>query len=145
MNSKTMNRRSHARPAPELERIRQWLHGQDDLRTAIAFGSVASGQAGFDSDLDLAVAGVQPGRPLSAARRFQLQEQLAELCGRPVDLIDLATAGEPVLGEIVNGVRLLGSDADFAALLARYLFDQADFAPLRARILKHRRQTWLES
>jgi len=139
-----MDPAAHHSLTPELERIQHWLRGQSDLSTAIAFGSVATGQAGFDSDLDLAVAGSRPGRPLSASRREKLHEQLAQLCGRPVDLVDLAEAGEPLLGQIVNGVRLLGSDADFGALLARHLFDQADFAPLRERILKQRRRHWLK-
>lgn len=140
-----MNRAAHFSLTPELERIRDLVRAQGDLTTAIAFGSVATGRAGFDSDLDLAVAGSEPGRPLSVERRQQLIAQLAQLCGRPVDLIDLAEAGQPVLGEIINGVRLIGSDTDFGALLARHLFDQADFAPLRQRILEHRRESWLKS
>jgi hypothetical protein len=62
----------------------------------------------------------------------------------PVDLIDLKRTGEPLLGQILkHGVRLMGSDTDYAALLTRHLFDAADFLPYRNRILAERRRAWI--
>jgi hypothetical protein len=62
---------------------------------------------------------------------------------RPVDLVDLRTAGEPTLGQVVrHGRRILGSDAAHGRLLYRQLVDQADFGPLRRRILEERRIAW---
>lgn len=126
---------------PELTRLREALDGHTDIRQAIVFGSVAAGTARAGSDLDIAVAAE---RPLSAERRLELIESLALASGRPVDLIDLRTAGEPLLGQILqNGVRLRGSDAEHAELVRRHLFDAADFLPYVERMLEERRQRWI--
>jgi len=127
--------------ATDIDAIRRVLEHHPELEMAIAFGSVADGSARADSDLDLAVSA---GEPLSTDARITLIEELAAATGRPVDLIDLSRAGEPLLGEIVTrGQRLAGSDEAFARLLTRHLFDQADFLPYRDRILAERRQAWI--
>ena len=105
------------------------------------YGSVAAGMAGFDSDLDLAI---DLGRELRAADKIELISGLAELTGRPIDLVDLRTVGVPLLGQILaHGKRLLGSNTRYAQLVSRNLFDTADFLPLRNRILKERRERWI--
>lgn len=81
---------------------------------------------------------------VSAETKMALIGDLSQVVGRPVDLIDLRVAGEPILGQILkHGVRLLGSDADYAELIKRHLFDEADFMPYRRRILAERRQAWI--
>ena len=60
-----------------------------------------------------------------------------------MDLVDLHTAGEPLLGQVFKGQRLLGSTTLYAQLLSRHLIDSADFLPLQQRILKERRDAWL--
>ena len=125
----------------ELDRLRDFLAQRGDVELAIVYGSVAAGKAGFDSDLDLAV---DLGRELSAADKIDLISGLAELTGRPVDLVDLRTVGVPLLGQILaHGQRLLGSNTRYAELVSRNLFDTADFLPLRNRILKERRERWI--
>lgn len=63
---------------------------------------------------------------------------------RPVDLVDLFTVGEPLLGQIIaGGRRILGDDERHALLLSRRLLNQADFMPYRNRILREWRQTWI--
>ena len=115
-------------------------HPEIDL--AVLFGSLATGSARPDSDVDLAVGALAP---LGREERMTLISELAEQLGRPVDLIDLASVGEPLLGQILtHGRRLLGSDERYARLLARHLFDNADFTPYRNRILRERRQRWIE-
>lgn len=111
------------------------------IRLAILFGSMARGTEGPDSDLDLAL---DLGHRLEPAEKRALIEALALATGRPVDLVDLRTAGEPILTQIIrHGQRVYGSDSDYAALLSRYLIDHADFAPYRNRILAERRQAWI--
>ncbi len=111
------------------------------IEQAILFGSLATGKATPDSDLDLAVASVVP---LSPVTKSALIADLAETLGRPVDLIDLTTVGEPLLGQILqHGRRVLGSDEQYARLLSKHLFDMADFAPYRSRILAERRRAWI--
>ncbi len=125
----------------ELDRIRDFLAGQDDLDLAIVFGSLASGRSRPGSDLDIALAADQP---LTAERKQALIAGLAGLTGRSVDLVDLNAVGEPLLGQIlIGGKRLFGNDHRHAELLSRHLFDQADFLPYRERLLAERREAWL--
>jgi predicted nucleotidyltransferase len=123
------------------ESIRSVLQRHGGIRLAILFGSLATGRATARSDLDLAV--LAEG-PLDAESRIALIDALALATGRPVDLVDLRVVGEPLLGQVLeHGVRLLGSDHDYAELIKRHLFDEADFMPYRRRILAERRQAWI--
>lgn len=125
----------------DLDHLERHLTADSRIRQAIVFGSVATGAAGMESDLDLAI---DFGRTMTAEERLAIITDLAMLGGRPVDLIDLNTVGEPVLGQILqHGRRLLGSDADFGRLIARHLTDSEDFLPLRRRIQDERRQAWI--
>ena len=122
-------------------RIRQVLDQHDGMRMAILFGSLAGLRATPESDLDLAV--LMETR-LSSETKMALIGELSQVIGRPVDLVDLRVAGEPLLGQILkHGVRLFGSDIDYAELLKRHLFEEADFMPYRRRILAERRQAWI--
>ena len=122
-------------------RIQQVLAQHGGIRMAILFGSLAKAQAAPQSDLDLAI---QMDAPLTAEAKMALIGELSQAIGRPVDLIDLRVAGEPLLGQILkHGARLLGNDSDYAELLKRHLFEEADFMPYRRRILAERRQAWI--
>jgi predicted nucleotidyltransferase len=135
-----MAKRSHE--TSEQERVRQVLKNFPQLSLAILFGSVASGSAGTESDLDLAVSAQ---RPLRVAEKIDMIEQLATVTGRPVDLIDLQEVTEPLLGQILrHGKRLLGSDTLFGNLISRHIFEQADFMPYKSRILAERRKAWID-
>lgn len=123
------------------DRIRQVLRQHPRILLAVLFGSMARNAGNFDSDLDLAVSA---NRPLEAQTKMQLIMDLAEALGRPVDLVDLSTVGEPLLGQIITGGRrILGDDESYAALLSTHLFNQADFLPYQNRILRERRQAWI--
>lgn len=120
--------------------IRAVLAQHPRIGLAVLFGSLADGRARPDSDLDLAV---QSATPLSVEEKMALIGDLAEALGRPVDLVDLARVGEPLLGQILKGQRVLGGDAAYARLITRHLMDAADFLPLRERILRERRLAWI--
>ena len=127
----------------EMARIRSVLQHHAEFELIILFGSLARDAAQPHSDIDLAVS---TGSPLPAEARIALIEQLASATGRPVDLVDLTQAGEPLLGQILTtGIRLKGSDEVHARWLTRHLLDQADFVPYRDRILAERRQTWIDA
>lgn len=108
---------------------------------AVLYGSVARGAAGAESDLGVAVMGA---RRIAPAEALALVADLASASGRPVDLVDLRTAHGTLLHEILHrGVRVFELDASlYPALLARHFVDEADFRPLRDRILAERRRAW---
>lgn len=71
---------------------------------------------------------------------------LGAATGRPIDLIDLRTAGPIVARQALTlGKRLFGTDTDFASQLSRTLIDYADFAPLIERTLRERREAWMKA
>jgi len=111
------------------------------IELAVLFGSVARGHERPQSDVDVAVAA---RRALTAAQKIALVEAMAERTGRPIDLVDLRTVAEPLLGQILrHGRRLLGTDRAYGELISRHLFEQADFMPYRARVLAERRAAWI--
>jgi len=127
-----------ARHAPIIKALAPF----SEIRQVILFGSVASGAAGPDSDLDI---GIEAECPLTPEKRIRLIEALAMATGRPVDLVDLRTAGQPLLGEILKtGVRLVSRNEDYARLIFRNILEREDFLPYRERILKERREAWLD-
>jgi len=121
--------------------IQATLAPHSEIRLAILFGSLASGQGQRDSDVDLAI---DAGQPLTVDTKITLIEELVKRTERPIDLINLQTVGEPLLGQILEyGRRLSGSDSDYAELIKRHLFAEADFMPYYRRILKERRNAWI--
>lgn len=115
----------------------------DQLQLVVVFGSVAAWRATFGSDLDVAL---QCRHALSTEQRVTLTAWFADITGRAIDLIDLRAAGEPLRGEVIrHGVRLWGSDTDWADLGMRHVLDMADFVPLLQRALKERRDAWINS
>lgn len=125
-----------------IAKIKQVLAAQQDIRFAIVFGSLATGTERFDSDVDEAV---DAGMSFSANSKMDLIAELALATGRPVDLVDLRSVGEPLLGQILqHGKRIIGDDSRYAELISRHLFDQADFVPCLNRILAERRQAWID-
>lgn len=125
------------------EILREILSQVKGLRLALVFGSQAEGRSAGGSDVDLAVLAA---RPLSSTRKAEIIAAAGAATGRPIDLIDLARAGEPLLGEILRAGRpLLEPDPSARAeLLRRHLFDEADFLPYRRRILEARRRAWID-
>ncbi len=121
--------------------VRAVLARHPEVRLAILFGSMATGRASRDSDIDLAVA---VERSLTVDAKMALMAELAEATGRPIDLIDLHSVGTLLLGQIVKGgLRILGTDERYAELIKRYLFEEADFMPYYRRILEERRAAWI--
>lgn len=122
--------------------IRRVLQQHPAIRLAILFGSCAQGTARRDSDVDLAVS--SDGRLLDGEEKTRLIEDLAQATGRAIDLVDLASAGEPLLGQILcNGRKICGDSRRHAYFIRRHLFDQADFVPYQRRILEQRRRAWI--
>lgn len=113
------------------------------LELALVFGSVGRGEARDDSDIDVAV---RYARRLGAEQKLALIRELGATTGRPVDLVDLHTAGPIVAREaLTQGKRIFGSDTAFATQLSRTLVDYEDFAPLVERMQRERREAWIKA
>lgn len=132
---------SDPRVTQTLESIQAELIAFPYVELAILFGSMAKGTQRPDSDVDV---GVLSETPLDADQRIELIDALALSLGRPVDLIDLKLAGQPILNQILkHGLRICGSDTQMADLVYRNLIDRADFLPLRNRISKGQQDAWM--
>lgn len=84
------------------------------------FGSTAQGQEHRGSDVDLAVL---PERPVDPVHRFRVQERLARLLGRDVDLVDLASCSTVMRMQVIaNGVALRTFDAATRERFEDYVF-----------------------
>lgn len=126
---------------PILTQIEAAIAGHPELEVVLLFGSLATGLGRSDSDMDVAV---RAAHPLGSRDKMMLMADLADATGRTVDLVDLRTAGEPLLGQILtHGRRIRCSNADYAELLRRHLFDTADFMPYVQRLLAQRRKNWI--
>lgn len=122
-------------------RIKQALSGFREIEQIVLFGSVSRGTARAASDVDVAL---DAGKPLSQEQRMAMIEALALEFGRPVDLVDLRTAGQPLLSQVVTtGKRLLGSDTAWATTIYRNIIDNEDFVPLQRRVLQARQKAWI--
>ncbi len=122
------------------ETLKKALQAHSGLRLALLFGSCALGTQRPDSDVDVAV---DMGGVMAAEQHVSLISDLALATGRAVDLIDLRTVGEPLLGQILqSGRRIGGEHAVHAQYITRHVMDVEDFVPYQERILRERRQAW---
>jgi len=127
---------------PVLEHLTDRLAAESDIVLAIAFGSAVGGRPRADSDLDLAVL---TDDKLEGRRRAELIRLVADVTRRPVDLVDLRSAGVPVLRTVLReGRKLVCRDRrSYEQLVSRLLVDTEDFLPYRERMLKERRTAWI--
>ena len=110
------------------------------IKLAVLFGSMVTGNARPDSDVDL---GLLAEAPLTTDFKLQLIETIGAEFGRPVDIVDLYYAAEPILGQVFKVIKLYGDNMTYAKLLTRHLLNAADFLPLHQRILTERRNKWI--
>lgn len=127
---------------PSTTQIQAVLARHSAIQVAFVFGSVASGSAGPESDLDI---GIAAPKPLTATQKMELTDDLAVTFGRPVDLVDLTTASAPILGQILTkGVCILKKNTSlYAHLLKKLWYDQADIMPNYNMILRRRREKFI--
>ena len=123
------------------KQLAEFVSRYPQFKLAILFGSQATGGVTKKSDIDLALLS---DAPISSSLKLELVEKIGARFGRPVDIVDLYFAAEPVLGQVFKGKRLLGDDATYASLLTKHLINTADFVPLQQRILAERRNAWIK-
>lgn len=109
------------------------------LSALYLFGSQASGDAGPDSDLDLAVLADSPPDQVGL---WQLSGQLADLAGCPVDLLDLRAASTVMQYRIITtGRRVWARDSDASLYESFILSDKTALDEARAGLLDDIRRT----
>lgn len=126
----------------EMALLTQLLSKDDTISLAMVFGSVAKDTPKSDSDIDIAI---KTNKPLKTQQKIALIQSIAKQLGRPVDLIDLRTVGEPLLGQIIQyGKQIKGNNNDIASLALQHLYANEDFMPYLQRALKERRERWIK-
>lgn len=120
-----------------LERLRSSLPG---LMAVYAFGSRVSGDAGPESDLDLAVLLAGYADPV---RLWELGGELEDQVGSAVDLLDLRAATTVMQYAVVTtGERLWAGDALAAALFeAAVLSERTALEEARAGLMADIRES----
>ncbi len=122
--------------------IRRVLAQYPDIKLCIVFGSVAAGNSSDHSDLDIAIAADQP---ISTDKYLELIEQFSSATSRDIDLIDLMTATGPILRQALSRGQIVQNHDKslYARLISRMLFNQADMMPYHERILRERRERFI--
>lgn len=131
-----------SRETDAINNVAELLHCRPEIRLAFAFGSVPAGRATYESDIDIAILAAEP---LNADQLMHLTHDIAMLTGRPVDIIDLKTAG-PLVGQQVlrNGKLLVRrNEYELGDFISRTIIDAADFLPLRNRAVRERLDKWI--
>ena len=100
---------------------------------ATVFGSLASGRARPDSDIDVAASF---GRPMGSSLRMAIMGLIADEARRPVDLIDLENAGALVLARALAGKEILCDAVATRARMATKLRHTEDARLTAARAAK---------
>jgi predicted nucleotidyltransferase len=122
--------------------VKKILAKHRDILLCILFGSVAGQKEKPSSDLDIAIA---CNTQIDAQKKQALIKELAMKFGRPVDLIDLQITSGTLLHQILTkGTIIFCNDHQlYAKIMKRMLFNQADMMPYHHRILKRRREKWI--
>ena len=91
------------------EIVRFLVEAVPDLIAVYRFGSRTSGQARPASDVDLAILACQP---LPSVRRFELEQELAGVLHRDIDLVDLQGASTVMRMQVISTGECLFSGGD---------------------------------
>lgn len=104
------------------------------LLAVYLFGSRANGNAGVDSDLDLAV--LVAGK-LDPVARWELAQDLAGLAGCDVDLVDLRAASTVMQYQVITtGLRLWHKDSQAPLYESFILSEKTELDEARAGVLE---------
>ncbi|MCS3419653.1 nucleotidyltransferase domain-containing protein [Pseudomonas yamanorum] len=91
------------------------------LLAVYVFGSQVTGEAGSESDLDVAVLSAGVVEPLSL---WRLSGELADIVGVPVDLLDLRAASTVMQYQVLTTGRRLWSGSIQAGLFESYVLSE---------------------
>lgn len=101
-----------------LNRLRQTI---PSLSAVYLFGSKAQGTAGPESDVDMAILADQPP---DAVGLWTLAGELADIAGRPVDLVDLCAASTVFQYQIITRGRRIWERDSQAAIYESFILSE---------------------
>ena len=136
MSYKTMN----------IEKIKEIcsheLSAFPDVQICMLYGSYAHGTHGNHSDIDVGICGKTL---LSKERLSTITSVLAGLLHSEIDLVDISAVSGTILHKILSkGTPLFVKDHKlYARHISRMLYNQADMMPYYTRILRERRERFL--
>ena len=115
------------------ELSRAILSHYPDAIALYLFGSMASGRAGRDSDIDLAL--LLPGKA-NPVMLWQFAQTLAARAGRDVELVDLRAASTILQYQVITlGRRLWAADARAALYETFILSEKTELETRRAGLI----------
>ena len=122
--------------------IRKVIAQYPQVRLCILFGSQTSAKSTSQSDVDIAVAAADP---LPLETRLELGQALSAATRREIDLIDLSVETGPILKQALSkGIIIQNADKPlYARLISRMLFAESDMMPYYRRILRERRDRYI--
>jgi predicted nucleotidyltransferase len=125
-----------------FSKVNEVLDRYPSVLLCIVFGSAISGKSSAASDIDIAISEAQPLEP---DLRLDMMEAFASALGREVDLVDLmADRGLILQQAMCTGKIVRNKDKSlYANLISRMLLSQADMMPYYDRILRERRERFL--
>ncbi|OQY35546.1 MAG: hypothetical protein B6241_01180 [Spirochaetaceae bacterium 4572_59] len=110
-----------------LDSISSYFEFRTDIHTVIVYGSVAGGNYGKESDVDIALAS---STPLGYKGLLRMNTDLQLKLHRNIDLIDLDKAKGLIHYKIISkGLRLKYSGRELSAHMIRALDFKTDFLP----------------
>ncbi|MCG2587508.1 type VII toxin-antitoxin system MntA family adenylyltransferase antitoxin [Rhodohalobacter sulfatireducens] len=122
--------------------IKKNLEQFPDVSMGILYGSAVTGKIKMDSDIDLAISG---RKSLPKDILINIVEILAKDLNRPIDIVDLKETNGTLLHQIITkGQLIYCTDRNlYAELIKKMLYNQVDMMPYHDRILKERREKWI--
>lgn len=125
-----------------IEIVKQRLTADERVKLAVLFGSLARGRAKPTSDIDI---GVAYAGQLTLDEKIDLGQKLSAATGREVDVVDLRRVEGVLLQQILNcRVTLVRREPELMGnLIAKRVTEEADFMPVLDRMLKKRRERFI--
>ena len=119
--------------------LRDFFSGQPRISTAYLFGSVARGTDGPGSDVDVGVLLDPPPPPTLAGLCLDLEDDLRETLGMPVDLVVLNRAPTDLIHRVLRDGRLV-LDRDPGRRIAFEVRSRNEYFDLLPFLRRYRRQ-----
>ncbi|MEA2012424.1 MAG: nucleotidyltransferase domain-containing protein [Verrucomicrobiota bacterium] len=122
--------------------IKQILFKYPQVTLCFVYGSLVKGNFTVTSDIDIAIGGKEK---MDYSFMLKLSSELSLTLGREVDLIDLQIVSGVILKKAVTTDRplFLKDKQLYAQLIKKMWYNQADMMPYYNRILKERREKFL--